>query len=152
MKTAKRSTRNVGFALGSALVLALTGCTTYVEQEPARTVYASPPPETPAAPVEPPVVVIQTENDFYEPLSPYGSWVIVGSYGRCWKPARVETGWRPYCDGHWQRRQQGRRTGGGIVRRQKDRGLHYSNVPFCFGSRSQAGGDGGQTPLGPQES
>src|SRR2546430_8190124 len=107
MKTAKRSTRNVGFVLGSALVLALTGCTTYVEQEPARTVYGSPPPETPAAPVEPPVVVIQTENDFYEPLSPYGSRVIVGAYGRCWRPARVETGWRPYCDGHWQRTDAG---------------------------------------------
>src|SRR2546430_9963215 len=107
MKTAKRSTRNVGFVLGSALVLALTGCTTYVEQEPARTVYGSPPPETPAAPVEPPVVVIQTENDFYEPLSPYGSWVIVGAYGRCGRPARVETGWRPYCDGHWQRTDAG---------------------------------------------
>ena len=107
MKTTKRSTRNLGFVLGSALALALTGCTTYVEQEPARTVYASPPSETPATSVEPPVVVINTENDFYEPLSPYGSWVIVGSYGRCWKPARVETGWRPYCDGHWQRTEAG---------------------------------------------
>jgi hypothetical protein len=50
----------------------------------------------PAAPV--------TVNYFYDTLSPYGSWVEVSGYGRCWRPTTVnyDNGWRPYCDrGHW---------------------------------------------------
>jgi hypothetical protein len=46
--------------------------------------------------------VIQREDDFYAPLSPYGQWVDVGAYGRCWRPAQVEVGWRPYANGHWE--------------------------------------------------
>src|SRR4051794_32307045 len=41
-------------------------------------------------------IVIHADADFYEPLTPHGEWVTVGSYGRCWRPARVEVGWRPY--------------------------------------------------------
>jgi len=104
----------------------LAGCTTYVEHRSPRTVYSPPPPVVaaqppPAAVYSPPpaearvvvtgpdspVVVIQAETDFYEPLSPHGEWVVVGSYGRCWRPTRVEAGWRPYCDGHWQRTDAG---------------------------------------------
>jgi len=48
-------------------------------------------------------VVIRTENDFYEPLNPYGHWEVIAPFGRCWVPARVETDWRPYCYGHWER-------------------------------------------------
>jgi hypothetical protein len=47
-------------------------------------------------------ITIHAKADFYEPLTPYGAWVDVGRYGRCWHPARVEAGWRPYCDGHWE--------------------------------------------------
>ncbi len=47
-------------------------------------------------------IEIGSANDFYEPLTPYGEWVSVGSYGRCWHPQRVEVGWRPYCEGHWE--------------------------------------------------
>src|SRR5436190_2400533 len=97
--------------LCSTLAVALTGCTTYVEHTPVRTVYVSPRVEEPrpvvVTPVEAPVVLIQTESDFYEPLSPHGEWVVVGSYGRCWRPARVEVGWRPYADGHWRRTDAG---------------------------------------------
>src|SRR5947207_5883052 len=125
MNRSSHSTGSVRFVLCSALIAALTGCTTYVEQRPPRTVYAAPEPPaivTPAeppvvvtptappaivAPAEPEVVVISSETDFYEPLNPYGSWVIVGSYGRCWRPGRVDAGWRPYCDGHWQRTDAG---------------------------------------------
>ena len=93
------------------LALALTGCTTYVEQRPVRTVYVPPPvaepPPVVVTPVEPPVVVIQSESDFYEPLTPHGEWVVVGSYGRCWRPTRVEVGWRPYSDGDWRRTDAG---------------------------------------------
>jgi len=83
---------------------------------PAKNVYpGSPPPTTAPAPdpgvantpdptqaaaVEPPLV----PPDFYEPLSPYGSWIDVEGYGRCWQPtvAVAIPTWRPYCDrGHW---------------------------------------------------
>jgi hypothetical protein len=45
-----------------------------------------------------------TVSDFDNTLTPYGSWVDVEGYGRCWRPTVVtyDTGWRPYCDrGQW---------------------------------------------------
>ena len=45
-----------------------------------------------------------TVNYFYNSLSPYGTWVDVEGYGRCWRPTVVvaNAGWQPYCDhGHW---------------------------------------------------
>jgi hypothetical protein len=45
---------------------------------------------------------IHAAGDFYDPLAEYGTWENVGSYGRCWHPARVDSGWRPYADGHWE--------------------------------------------------
>jgi hypothetical protein len=61
-------------------------------------------PETapPPQPVEQPAEV--TVNYFYDTLTPYGSWVDVDGYGRCWRPSVVlyNPGWQPYCDhGHW---------------------------------------------------
>jgi hypothetical protein len=47
-------------------------------------------------------VEIHAAADFRAPLTPYGAWVDVGSYGRCWHPSRVEAGWRPYSLGHWE--------------------------------------------------
>lgn len=47
-------------------------------------------------------VSIHAATDFYEPLAPSGAWVEVGTYGRCWHPAAVEAGWRPYCNGNWE--------------------------------------------------
>ena len=35
-----------------------------------------------------------------EALSPYGSWVDDGQYGRVWRPA-ASVGWAPYRDGYW---------------------------------------------------
>lgn len=66
--------------------------------------YASPPPpatgvEQPAAP--PPAV---DYNYFYDSLAPYGTWIDVAGYGRCWQPTVtvINAGWRPYCDsGRW---------------------------------------------------
>ena len=52
-------------------------------------------------------VVISAESDFYEPLAPQGEWVVVGSYGRCWRPSRVARDWRPYSHGNWQRTDAG---------------------------------------------
>ncbi len=103
----------------TVLLASLTGCTTYVVQRPEpQRAYVPPPPPAPVivqqapppepAPVvvdqtpPPAVVVIQQPDDFVQPLSPYGEWITVGAYGRCWRPARVETGWRPYANGHWE--------------------------------------------------
>jgi hypothetical protein len=47
-------------------------------------------------------VAIHSESDFYEPLSPYGRWEVVGSYGRCWMPGGVDADWSPYANGHWE--------------------------------------------------
>ena len=46
-------------------------------------------------------VQIHAKSEFYAPLSPHGTWIEVGSYGRCWRPAHVAVSWRPYCIGHW---------------------------------------------------
>ena len=45
-----------------------------------------------------------TENYFYDSLSPYGTWIEVEGYGRCWRPtvAITSPSWRPYVDrGRW---------------------------------------------------
>lgn len=46
-------------------------------------------------------VQINAVADFHAPLEAHGGWIVVGSYGRCWRPAHVAWGWRPYCDGQW---------------------------------------------------
>ncbi len=61
----------------------------------------APPPPT-EEPAPPPTEV--TVNNFYDSLAPYGAWVTVDGYGRCWRPSVVvyNSGWQPYCDhGHW---------------------------------------------------
>ncbi len=40
-------------------------------------------------------------SDFYDPLAPFGVWVDLPEYGRCWHPY-VEHGWMPYSSGHWE--------------------------------------------------
>jgi hypothetical protein len=45
-------------------------------------------------------VHINATADFETPLAARGTWLMVGSYGRCWRPA-VGRDWRPYCDGQW---------------------------------------------------
>src|SRR5262245_14125704 len=123
MNAKNRSTARVGLVLGSALaVAAATGCRTSVVHSHPRTVYVPAPTPVvnvpaPAPQVSPvvvvsspapaPVVVIRSESDFYEPLGAYGRWAVVGNYGRCWIPTRVEAGWRPYCNGYWQRTDAG---------------------------------------------
>jgi hypothetical protein len=47
-------------------------------------------------------IQINSPSDFYQPLTPYGSWVDVGSYGRCWHPRNVAADWQPYTVGYWQ--------------------------------------------------
>lgn len=70
------------------------------------------PADTSSAPVAPPATAAtlppppaqMTVNYFYDNLSPYGAWVDIEGYGRCWRPnvTLYDASWRPYCDrGHW---------------------------------------------------
>ena len=83
-------TRRLGGKLGLVLCGALFGCAAY--GQPSVSVGVS---------VTLPTVQIRTAGDFYEPLASDGQWIVVGSYGRVWRPAHVARGWRPYCDGNW---------------------------------------------------
>lgn len=46
-------------------------------------------------------VQIHATVEFDAPLAAHGTWVHVGSYGRCWRPAHVAVEWRPYASGEW---------------------------------------------------
>ena len=114
----KRLATGIAF-VSSSVFLGVTGCTTYVQEPPRRVIYEpapaprevyvapayAPPPQEPSPSYVD--VEIRAESDFYEPLTPYGRWEVVGNHGRCWIPARVESNWRPYCNGHWQRTEAG---------------------------------------------
>lgn len=71
-------------------------------EEPVATAptYVNPPQAAPL-PENQPVYV--SNNYFNETLSPYGSWVEVEGYGRCWRPTvAVNSNWQPYRDrGRW---------------------------------------------------
>ena len=98
-------TGRLGIVLYSAVLMALTGCISSHEGPP--TVYVPPPHVEASVSVALPGVEIRAESDFYEPLTPYGRWEVVGSYGRCWIPSGIEADWRPYSDGYWQRTDAG---------------------------------------------
>lgn len=78
-----------------------TAATAAAPSQPATVVTSPlPPAETVTSP--PPQEI--TVNYFYQSLSPYGSWVDIDGYGRCWRPNLVvyDSNWRPYCDrGRW---------------------------------------------------
>jgi hypothetical protein len=95
--------KSAGSRLGILLSSVLLGYT--AAGQPSVSVGVSVP--LPSVEVVLPSVEIHAESDFYEPLTPHGEWVVVGSYGRCWRPARVAVGWRPYCNGNWQRTDAG---------------------------------------------
>jgi hypothetical protein len=99
MNGPKRLAGKLGIVLGSALL----GCATYGQPSVEVGVGVS----LPAVVVAAPSVEIRTASDFYEPLAPDGDWVIIGSYGRCWRPGHVGRDWRPYCNGNWQRTEAG---------------------------------------------
>ncbi len=52
-------------------------------------------------------ISISNVRDFYQPLAPYGHWVEVAHYGRCWYPSYIGGDWQPYADGHWEWTDQG---------------------------------------------
>jgi len=89
-------TKRLGDKIGIVLCSALLGYTAY--GQPSVSVGVS---------VALPSVEIRAVSDFYEPLAPQGEWVVIGSYGRCWRPGHVASDWRPYCNGNWQRTDAG---------------------------------------------
>ena len=93
------------FVLWLAFFGALTG-RLYAQPEPPGG-FGAPPQVQASVSVALPGVEIRAESDFYEPLTSYGRWEVVGSHGRCWIPGRVEADWRPYSDGYWQRTDAG---------------------------------------------
>ena len=102
MNETKHTAGIVGCVLCGAVAVALAGCTTYEAQPQGGGAYYEPSGQTDASYAE-----IRTESDFYEPLSPYGRWEVVGSYGRCWIPGGVDADWSPYSNGYWQRTDAG---------------------------------------------
>jgi len=76
------------------------------QQPPAQpaTVSETAPTDTAAVTPAPAPDQPATTDYFYDTLSPYGNWVVVNGYGRCWRPTIVvyNSSWQPYCDhGHW---------------------------------------------------
>ncbi len=72
--------------------------------DPAPDAPQPPPVDSQAADDAAPPPVITSADDFYAPLTPYGNWVTVEGYGRCWLPgvAVYDHDWQPYGDhGHW---------------------------------------------------
>jgi hypothetical protein len=95
MNASKRLEVKLGIVCCGVAVGAWTGCA--IGQEPTHDSETS----------EWSHAEIRTESDFYEPLSPYGRWEVVGSFGRCWIPAGVDAEWSPYSNGYWQQSDAG---------------------------------------------
>jgi len=91
MNGTKHLAGKIGLVLCTAILGTLTGRTNCAAQ----------------VSVEVSTVAIHTDSDFYEPLSPYGRWEVVGSDGRCWIPGGVDAGWSPYSNGYWEQTDAG---------------------------------------------
>ena len=98
-----------GAAAAAAPVAPLMQTQIVSNVSPPRPVNPAPPVETAAAAPVPPAGTAPPPTapevaQFYDALSPYGSWVYLSTYGWCWQPTvavSVPT-WRPYCDsGRW---------------------------------------------------
>jgi hypothetical protein len=43
-----------------------------------------------------------TVDVFYAALAPFGEWILIEGYGRCWRPRlALSAEWHPYAEGHW---------------------------------------------------
>ncbi len=85
---------------------------TQAAQQASQTQQTQPAPTAETAPADTTNVAAQTDaptapvtvNYFYGSLAPYGSWIVVNGYGRCWRPTVCvyNSSWQPYCDrGRW---------------------------------------------------
>src|ERR1019366_9254056 len=100
------------FFFGFVFLLGLSGCTVYVAPRPDYNREESPPPRVVEVEPQPqPQVVVEPEpyqqppvevvSVYHDSLDPYGHWVDVAPYGRCWVPNERPYGWAPYTVGHW---------------------------------------------------
>jgi hypothetical protein len=80
------------------------------EREQIAPASASPAAQQPVAPTPPPVAAPPpsaapevTYQEFYDALSPYGSWVQMAGYDYVWQPLATvqDSRWRPYTVGQW---------------------------------------------------
>ena len=44
---------------------------------------------------------VEDVSVFYQPLEPYGTWIMMEGHGRVWIPRGVHRDWRPYTEGQW---------------------------------------------------
>ena len=95
MKRTRQMAKLAGSILCAVLFGTLGGCVTYLGPAGTGPGYGN------VALADDSYSSVEEDSDFYEPLSPYGQWEVIGSYGRCWIPGRIEADWRPYCDGQW---------------------------------------------------
>ncbi len=56
---------------------------------------------SPIAPLVPVPAADMAARFFAEALKPYGEWLEIGLFGRCWRPAGVGEQWMPYTVGSW---------------------------------------------------
>lgn len=105
----KKTTSTSGLATEISIGTKVTEPIPPPSEAPAPEYVAVPGPTPMDYPVEEAAPVPPQEYDdqsagFYDALAPYGTWVDVGGYGRCWQPAVAmgNPGWRPYFDrGRW---------------------------------------------------
>lgn len=78
------------------------------QREPERVVVESRPRNSGVVAYESDAGIVD-DSDFYEPLSPYGTWIAYPGYGRVWQPSVtvVGAGFRPYTHGHWEHTEYG---------------------------------------------
>lgn len=93
------------FSFQALAVTASKGAKTAKPKEPKRTAAslveeesAMPSPIKPLPSVPPAEMAARF---FAEALKPYGEWLEVGQFGRCWKPGGVGERWAPYTVGAW---------------------------------------------------
>jgi hypothetical protein len=99
---------NAMYAHDKTLPASAVAAVTPVAPIPSTDQAGSPPPApvagTETAPVPTDVPADLTQGEIDQTLAPYGSWVQVDGYGRCWRPSVVvyDATWQPYCDrGSW---------------------------------------------------
>ena len=98
--------RDIGLsdAVMKALLPVATSAPPAPTEAPVQVVSVESPPPPPATAIEITPQQPMMASYFYEPLSPYGKWVMVSGIGYCWQPtvAVMDPAWRPYAHrGHW---------------------------------------------------
>jgi len=94
-----KSLKAANAAAVSAIVTTPVATGTATQTVAAAPSYVQPPPQADVS--TEPMEASVSQDQFDEALSPYGTWIDIEGYGRCWQPTVVvvNPAWRPYCDG-----------------------------------------------------